>query len=96
MVQQSWVAAAKVGNVSILGLNHLGNPQVISVFCTVRSISPEAVGKTWAGTQKKQISPDCILQDSKLSLPVPPGPLSEAGLMTILLHKLFALCWHET
>lgn len=43
----------KGGNVSTSGFNHLGNPHVTFVFCTVRSISPQAVGKTWAGTPQK-------------------------------------------
>lgn len=39
--------------------------------------------KPGLGHQKKQTSPDCILQDSKLSFPLFPGPLSEVGLMTL-------------
>ncbi|XP_032933363.1 exonuclease mut-7 homolog isoform X2 [Catharus ustulatus] len=35
--------------------------------------------KPGLGHQKKQTSPDCILQDSKLSFPLFPGPLSEVG-----------------
>lgn len=77
---------------STSGFNHLGNPRVIFVFCTVRFISQEALGKTWTGTPKNaDFSWLCILQDSKLSFPVFPGPLSEVGLVTLFSFISFLL-----
>lgn len=67
-------------------------PRVISVFCAVRFISRQAAGKTWTATPKKaELFWLCLLQDSKLSFPVFPDPLSEVGLMTLYSFISFLL-----